>query len=315
MNSAQKTDGVTAEAEGFVLKDGIHRPTELVTHRDEHYDPATFRLLMNMQEKHFWYRGRHRFLLHAFKRLACVSPGKRRTIVDLGGGCGGWIKYLSYRFPSFRNNERRPLNQAGQDGADTQAPEEVALADSSEHALRMAQEVVPTATILYHVDLRHLPWKNKWSDAFLLDVLEHIPDHREVLSEIRETLRPGGLLFITVPALQQFWSWNDDAVQHIRRYSVLEMRQLGADCGFEVVECRYFMFFLSPLLIASRWLSGKSKDQTDAQLKERLAKSHRIPGTLVNGLLTSVFAMETPLGHWMRFPWGTSLLCVLRRPA
>jgi hypothetical protein len=28
-----------------------------------------------------------------------------------------------------------------------------------------------------------------------------------------------------------------------------------------------------------------------------------------------MFAAETPLGHIVRFPWGTSLMAVLRRPA
>jgi hypothetical protein len=30
--------------------------------------------------------------------------------------------------------------------------------------------------------------------------------------------------------------------------------------------------------------------------------------------LAAVFAAETPLGHFLRFPWGTSVLGVFRKP-
>jgi hypothetical protein len=38
-----------------------------------------------MQERHFWYRGRHRFLLHALDRQRPVGSGPL-SAVDLGGG-------------------------------------------------------------------------------------------------------------------------------------------------------------------------------------------------------------------------------------
>jgi hypothetical protein len=30
--------------------------------------------------------------------------------------------------------------------------------------------------------------------------------------------------------------------------------------------------------------------------------------------LAAIFSAETPLGAWLPFPWGTSVLAVLRRP-
>ncbi|MBN8900772.1 MAG: hypothetical protein J0H57_07010, partial [Rhodospirillales bacterium] len=62
-----------------------------VVHRDEEYDSREFAMLRRMQGGHFWYRGRHRFLLHAVRRHA---PRPARA-VDLGGGCGGWVDYLA----------------------------------------------------------------------------------------------------------------------------------------------------------------------------------------------------------------------------
>jgi SAM-dependent methyltransferase len=54
-----------------------------------------------------------------------------------------------------------------------------------------------------------LPYRDEWFDSVsLLDVLEHCPDDRETLGEVRRVLRPGGMLVLTVPARHAF-SWLD----------------------------------------------------------------------------------------------------------
>ncbi|MGB7748487.1 MAG: hypothetical protein WBN75_14495 [Verrucomicrobiia bacterium] len=45
----------------------IYVPGQPVCHRDEEYDQAGFDILCDMQSRHFWYQGRHRFLLRALK--------------------------------------------------------------------------------------------------------------------------------------------------------------------------------------------------------------------------------------------------------
>ena len=78
---------------------------------------------------------------------------------------------------------------------------------------------------------------------------------------------------------------------------------------------RYFMFFLSPLLWAARRakppnLAEMSRDQVQALMR----KTHQIPSPPVNSALTLIFSLETPLGHVLSFPWGTSILAVLQKP-
>ena len=48
---------------------GIFKSAIPVTHRDHEYGEAGFKILLSMQERHFWYRGRHRFLLKALDRF------------------------------------------------------------------------------------------------------------------------------------------------------------------------------------------------------------------------------------------------------
>jgi SAM-dependent methyltransferase len=286
--------------EAYELRDGIYVPPGGVAHRDEEYDPRGFEMLRQMQRRHFWYRGRHRFLLHAVRRqLARLrrqgGPSARPPrAIDLGGGCGGWVDYLT---------RQRPFPTA-----------ELALADSSPDALEAAAEELPADVDRYQVDLLDLRWQDRWEMAFLLDVLEHISQQEQALREVHRALAPGGLLFITTPALQCFWTWNDELAHHVRRYAKSDFRRLAGECGFRLLEARYFMFFLSPLLLASRLAAG-TKARTEEQARALMEKMHRVPNPAVNAALGLVFSLESPLGHVVPFPWGTSILAVLEKPA
>ena len=81
---------------------GIYVPPTPVVHRDDEYHNEFFQSLCLMQRDHFWYRGRHRFLLRGVHRF--VSGPAPRRVVDLGGGCGGWVDYLA-RHAKFPQSE------------------------------------------------------------------------------------------------------------------------------------------------------------------------------------------------------------------
>lgn len=283
--------------EAYILDQGVFRPSGGVTHREDEYDSAGFDTLRRMQARHFWYRGRHRFLWAGVQRTIgggshCLAD---RRVIDLGGGCGGWIRYLTDRGIEAR---------------------ELALSDSSRRALDYAAEVLPSGVQRFQIDLLNLRWQDRWDVAFLLDVLEHIPDDEGALREIGRALAPGGLLFITTPALQKFWTYNDELAHHVRRYSTHDYQRLARACGYELVDARYFQFFLSPLLLASRMLRNpRLSEMSESEKQALMARTHQTPGPVVNGLLTGVFSAETPMGHWLPFPWGTSVLAVLRRLA
>lgn len=272
--------------------DGIFRPTRPIEHRNEEYEQSGFDTLWAMQEKHFWYRGRHRFLVAALDRFQPAGPPPW-SAVDLGGGVGGWVRYLA---------DRRPKQFSS-----------LALADSSETALRMAGDVLPADTERYHIDLMNLGWDSQWDCAFLLDVIEHLPEDAEAMRQAAQALRPGGLLFVATPAFKQFWSYNDDLAHHLRRYTRNDLGMLARAAGLQLLDARYFMFLLSPVYWIARNRPGVSSMSAEAQ--RRLVKSqHEVPIAPLNLALTAAFGLETPLGHWWRFPWGTSILGVFRRP-
>src|ERR1700719_671819 len=58
-------EGVPAEVDPYRERNGIFAPPDPVPHREDVYDSQGFELLAEMQHQHFWFSGRHRFLLHA----------------------------------------------------------------------------------------------------------------------------------------------------------------------------------------------------------------------------------------------------------
>jgi SAM-dependent methyltransferase len=189
---------------------------------------------------------------------------------------------------------------------------EVALGDSSRVALKNAKKTL-TNTDTYQVDLMSLDWQERWDVAFLLDVIEHCPDDGEIVRQAAKALRPGGKLFITTPALDFFWSYNDEHAKHLRRYDKKRFRELEDDSGLVLKDVRYFMFFLSPLL----WLSRKtrSRDLDQEAILKAIADEHKVPNPILNKILSLVFCAESPIGHVIPFPWGTSILGILEKPA
>ena len=285
---------MTHEAQ-FIQEQVIFLPRHRPHHRNDEYHETGFDVLIQMQREHFWYRGRHKLLLNVLKKeiLRHYGKGEGLRAIDIGGGCGGWLEYIhTHNSGMFR---------------------ELALGDSSIRALSLAEPVVASFATRYQIDLLDLGWCEEWDIVFLLDVLEHIRNHEEVLRQVHRSMRPGGLLFVTTPALKFFWTYNDELSQHQRRYSEQDFRALGKQAHLELLRTEYFMFFLSPALLLSRILLRPSASATPKQLQDHLARTHSIPAKSINELFTKIFSLEATMVEFVNFPWGTSILAVLKR--
>ena len=126
---------------------------------------------------------------------------------------------------------------------------ELAVSDSSLRALEMAGSVVGEDIVRYQTDLLRLGWRDRWDAAFLLDVLEHIPADAEVLLQIRQALKPGGLLFVTTPALKCFWSYNDEIAHHVRRYAKRDFSATGGSDRNALIACLIFHVLPQPIFV------------------------------------------------------------------
>lgn len=132
----------------------------------------------------------------------------------------------------------------------------------------------------------------------LLDVLEHIPDDRGTLTELRSKLAPGGRLLVTVPAMPWLWSAHDAVHHHKRRYTAAGLEGVFRSAGFRVKYRSHFNTLLFPLIVAAR-LAGK--------LSGRDGGDDAIPPAAINRLLKATFGLERHVVGRATLPFGVSL--------
>lgn len=251
------------------------------------YDPWFFEWVARAESKHFWFRARNRVICETVRRLTATFPTGSR-ILEVGCGTGGILAAL---------REANPRAQ-------------VMGMDLHPDALRMAKQ--RTDALLVAGDLRQPPFACPFNLVGAFDVLEHLPEDLQALSELRQLLTPGGYLLVTVPAHPELWSYFDVASRHCRRYRVPELREKLAACGLDVIYISEFMGVLYPLAWAKRKLLGGSTKLDREQSRRAAARELRVVPVL-NALLTRWLGHEASriaAGHKLRR--GTSIIAVAR---
>jgi SAM-dependent methyltransferase len=242
-------------------------------------DAQVYERMAEQDSRHWWFVARRRILEAVIERV--IRPGTGARILELGCGTGHNLAMLA-KF------------------GDVQASE------LDDHARALASERLGRT-----VEASALPDLSAFdADSFdliaLLDVLEHVEDDRAALSAIRSRLKPGGQLLVTVPGNPWMWSAHDVQHHHHRRYRKSELRDLALAAGYEIKVISPFNTLLFPLVAAAR-IAGR--------ISGREMADDGLPPRPVNALLRSIFALEAPMVGRVPFPFGVSLLAVLRRPA
>lgn len=145
-------------------------------------------------------------------------------------------------------------------------------------------------------------------DAILsMDVLEHLENEDRALSEIERVLKPGGVVVIMVPAFMFLWGVQDEASHHYRRYTKKHLlRVIKKSTKLEIVRSSYFNTFLFPAIAAVRLLSRLF------HLKGR-ESDYDLNSPLLNKILFAIFNAERKLLQKTSYPFGVSILAVLRK--
>jgi ubiquinone/menaquinone biosynthesis C-methylase UbiE len=230
-------------------------------------------------EHHWWYRGRRRVLRAELDRIA-LAPGAR--ILDAGCGSGRMLD-------------------------DLRARGRVTGVDANANAVAATRR---RGHVAWQCDIECMPFADASFDLVTcLDVLEHTPDDRCTLRELRRVTRPGGSLVLTVPAYQELWSAHDVVNGHYRRYRVAELRAAAAEAGWYHLRDSYFNALLLGAAAAVRLARRR--------LRPRSARSELelTPGWL-DGVLEWPLRLEAAaLRGGARLPFGLSLLAVFANAA
>lgn len=167
-----------------------------------------------LEEKSFWFQHRAECLKSVIRRFPPAG-----AIFDIGGGNG----FVS-----------RTLQDAGYEAVLVEPGE----AGARNAARRGIQTVICATLATAKFSPSSIP------AAGIFDVLEHIEDAPGFLEEIARCIKPGGRLYITVPAFPWLWSDDDVAAGHFRRYTLPTLHREVKAAGFTTL---YSTYLFSPL--------------------------------------------------------------------
>ncbi|MGC4037789.1 MAG: methyltransferase domain-containing protein [Chitinophagaceae bacterium] len=245
------------------------------------FDPAHFSRLFALEARSFWFRGRSDLIEWA---LARYFP-HARDVLEIGCGTGYVLDRLHRAFP--------PLNLVG--------------TELFAEGLVYARERLGDAATLKQADATNLEFRAAFDVIGAFDVIEHIEDDRRVLDNIRNALRDGGGLLVTVPQHPWLWSDTDVAAHHVRRYTRAELREKLDAAGFEVLRITSFVSLLLPAMLLARRRHREGMDEVEAELD--------LPAPL-NAIGYATLRIESWLIRLgMSLPAGGSLLAVARKRA
>lgn len=117
--------------------------------------------------------------------------------------------------------------------------------------------------------------------VFALNVLEHIKDDRLALENMRSLLKPGGIMFLLVPAYPWLFNHFDRVLGHHRRYTSRSLSRVHPD-GLKVMQKRYFnMMGIPGWYIVGGLLRKRMISVSDMRLYNSLIQFFRLMDRLV----------------------------------
>jgi SAM-dependent methyltransferase len=247
-------------------------------------DAQLMKAMLDVDERHWWYRGRRRILRAELDRLPLPTAAQ---VLDAGCGSGRTLQELEHY--------------------------------GEVHGIELSAEAAEVARSRGHGQVvtgpvERLPWPDGTFDLITcLDVLEHLADEHTAMRELARVCRPSGWAVLTVPAYQALWSHHDEANHHYRRYGRRTLREAVAGAGWRIERMTSFNTLLLAPAAAVRL--------AERRLRARPSQNGgSAPSTLHLGPRWVNAALEAPLrleARWLtagrNLAVGLSLLVVLRR--
>jgi SAM-dependent methyltransferase len=247
------------------------------------------RKTLEVEERHWWYRGRRAIVREAVESLR-LPAGAR--ILDAGCGSG------------------RNMAMLAESGT-------VYGIDIAPYSVRQAlARGIGNVTL---GSLTELPYDDESFDLITsLDVIEHIEDDIGVLRELLRVARAASPLLVTVPAYPGLWSSHDIVNEHQRRYTRRSLVTAATLAGWRMERTTHFNALLLPpaaaYRVAERVLkrgaesNGADEDHAETDLDAT-------PGWANSVLEKAMLAEAAFLRRGRRrIPAGLSLMAIFRKP-
>jgi ubiquinone/menaquinone biosynthesis C-methylase UbiE len=181
-------------------------------------------------ESVLWWYAAMRRITDAVMRTELQTPGIR--ILDAGCGTGYNVHYYS----AAKNRTVFGLD----------------IADAAiECVKRKGLNTVAQASVTA------IPFRsNSFDLVFSFEVITHVKRslHDDAFREMHRVLKPGGSLFLRLPAFMWLWSSHDEAIEAYYRYTKPEAEEKLSKAGYRIEWISYANSFLFPVILLHRFL-------------------------------------------------------------
>lgn len=234
----------------------------------------------DIEVDHFWFKARRDFILEFLS-----DQDKDARILDIGCSSGILLKDLEDQ--GFKN-----ANLFGLDIS------EAAINNCRSNGIKNA----------YVMDGHHPNFDHQFDIIIASDNLEHLEHDKLALNNWYKALKPGGKLYVFVPAYMFLWSPHDEVNMHFRRYTRSELIEKVKDAGFVLERASYW----NVLLFFPAYLKRKTVNLTKKNEENIHGDIQSIPKG--NGLLLKLLRLENHLLKKLNAPFGVSTYCVASKP-
>ena len=233
------------------------------------------------EARHFWFRGFRAFVgpLIRFATAGRAVP----LILDCGCGTGANVEWLSAYGRAYGF-------------------------DLSEAGLRIGHEAGRRR--LARASVTAAPFPCSTFDVITsFDVLYSLEDEaeRRAIAEMFRMLKPGGCAIVNVAAMPFLRGDHSVMSQEVRRYTRTELRNHLEAGGFKIERITYTNATLFAPLAVVRYLQRRRGLRDDT-------REITVPPAPVNAALASALRLEAAWIRHFDAPFGSSLLCLARKP-
>ena len=205
------------------------------------------------------------------------------------------------------------LNIGSATGRTSQALEpfgEVLSVEYDEACYLFCKEELKLSAIM--ASITNLPLETASFDLVCaFDVVEHVEDDKKAVAEMVRVCKPGGVVFVSVPAFPSLWSNHDVINHHYRRYlkgRLLDLFNGEKGKGIRVSYFNTILFF--PVLVFRKLQKLRYSNLKAESLKSDF-EIVQVP--ILNSIFKFIFSSERWLLKYVNFPIGVSLLYLWKK--
>lgn len=244
------------------------------------FDRAYFSTLAKIEETHWWFLSRKVLILWALRRY--FFPFK--SFLEIGCGTGFTLSGIQEAIPD--------LSLSG--------------SDLFIEGFAYAGKRLPRASF-FQMDARKIPFEEEFDVIGAFDMLEHVDNDEEVLSELFKAVKWGGGIIVTVPQHRFLWSQQDKYSFHKRRYTREGLIEKVKKVGFQETWATSFVSLLLPTMFLARLVRNRKKSEFDVFREFRI-------GSSLNQVLLKIMSVEIlMIRKGISLSAGGSLLLVAKK--